>query len=94
MVDEVERVLRQGRYVCDRSLATVVYLALRTEKPLLPILTGTNDPVCPYGAKEVGEMATIGTPDALVSAVHDATELWITDLPIMPEKIALGLKRK
>lgn len=31
----MEQALKQGRYVCDRSLATVVYLASRMEKPLL-----------------------------------------------------------
>jgi len=39
-------------------------------------------------------MATIGTPDALVSAVAGATGLFITDLPITPEKVLMGLKRK
>jgi carbon-monoxide dehydrogenase large subunit len=39
-------------------------------------------------------MATIGTPDALVSAVHDAVGVWVTDLPVTPEKILLALKKK
>ena len=58
------------------------------------ILVETNDPIGPFGAKGVGEMATIGTPDALVSAVADATGLFLTDLPITPEKVLLALKRK
>ena len=39
-------------------------------------------------------MATIGTPDALVSAVYDAVGVRIPDLPITPEKILLALKKK
>jgi len=42
----------------------------------------------------VGEMATIGTPDALVSAVANATGLYITDLPVTPEKVLMALKGK
>ena len=62
--------------------------------PVSSILVETNDPVGPFGAKGVGEMATIGTPEALVSAVAGATGLFITDLPITPEKVLLALKRK
>jgi len=62
--------------------------------PVTPILVETNDPVGPFGAKGVGEMATIGTPDAFVSAVQQATGLFITDLPVTPEKVLLALKKK
>lgn len=62
--------------------------------PVSPLLVESNDPVGPYGAKGLGEMATIGTPDALVSAVYDAVGVWVTDLPITPEKILLALKKK
>jgi MoxR-like ATPase len=34
-IDRVQEVLRQERYICDRSLATVVYLSLVMGKPLL-----------------------------------------------------------
>jgi MoxR-like ATPase len=33
-VDEVETLLRAGRYIADRSLATAIYLALRLRRPL------------------------------------------------------------
>ena len=33
-VDEVVQLLGQGRYVCDRSLATTLYLALKLGRPL------------------------------------------------------------
>jgi MoxR-like ATPase len=34
-IDEVQQVMEKEKYICDRSLATVFYLALRLEKPLL-----------------------------------------------------------
>jgi MoxR-like ATPase len=34
-IDEVQEVLRAEKYICDRSLATVVYLSLVMGKPLL-----------------------------------------------------------
>ena len=34
-IDDVQEILLKEEYVCDRSLATVVYLSLATGKPLL-----------------------------------------------------------
>ena len=34
-IDKVQEILRSERYICDRSLATVVYLSLVMAKPLL-----------------------------------------------------------
>jgi len=62
--------------------------------PVSSILVETDDPIGPFGAKGVGEMAIISTPDALMAAVYDAVGVWIPDLPITPEKILLALKKK
>jgi len=61
---------------------------------VFPILVELDDPNGPYGAKGMAEMATIGMPEALMAAVHEATGIWIKDLPITPEKVLLALKRK
>lgn len=34
-IDEVHQAMEKEKYICDRSLATVLYLALRLEKPVL-----------------------------------------------------------
>lgn len=34
-IDDVSRALKKQKYICDRKLATVIYLAFRMEKPLL-----------------------------------------------------------
>jgi len=34
-IDEVTRALKKQNYICDRKMATVIYLALQMEKPLL-----------------------------------------------------------
>jgi MoxR-like ATPase len=34
-IDEVQQAIEKEKYICERSLATVVYLALKLEKPLL-----------------------------------------------------------
>jgi putative selenate reductase molybdopterin-binding subunit len=87
VLDKIGRM--RNNYMLDYRVLTPLDMP-----PVSSILVESNDPVGPFGAKGVGEMATIGTPDAYISAVHDATGIWITDLPVTPEKILLALKRK
>ena len=48
------------------------------------------EPTCPFGAKSIGEIV-INTPaPALAHAIYRATGVWHRELPITPEKIALG----
>ena len=45
----------------------------------------------PHGAKGLGELPMdVGAP-AVIAAIHDATGVWITDLPATPEKILAAL---
>jgi CO/xanthine dehydrogenase Mo-binding subunit len=48
----------------------------------------------PYGAKGIGEMANNPQPPAIAAAVHDAVGVWITELPITPEKVLRALEAK
>jgi CO/xanthine dehydrogenase Mo-binding subunit len=41
----------------------------------------------PYGAKGIGEMANNAQPPAIAAAVYDAVGVWVTELPITPEKV-------
>jgi 4-hydroxybenzoyl-CoA reductase subunit alpha len=52
----------------------------------------TNDPYGPFGAKEASEGSCCSAPPSLISAVHDATGVWINDLPAQPEKVFWALK--
>jgi CO/xanthine dehydrogenase Mo-binding subunit len=48
----------------------------------------------PYGAKSVGEIGIDTPPAALSNAIYNATGVRITTLPITPEKILEGMKKK
>ena len=48
----------------------------------------------PYGAKGIGEMANNPQPPAIATAVHDAIGVWITELPITPERVLRALAAK
>ncbi|MGQ0635556.1 MAG: xanthine dehydrogenase family protein molybdopterin-binding subunit [Planctomycetaceae bacterium] len=48
----------------------------------------------PYGVKGVGEMTGNSPLPAIVNAIYDAVGVWITDLPVTPEKILRALEQK
>jgi len=54
----------------------------------------TDDPFGPFGAKEASEGSIVSAPPAVVSAIHDATGVWFTELPVTPEKVIKALKER
>jgi len=54
----------------------------------------TNEPGGPFGAKEIGEGFILSGFGAIANAIHDATGIWVKDLPITSEKILKALKEK
>jgi CO/xanthine dehydrogenase Mo-binding subunit len=48
----------------------------------------------PFGAKGISEMANNPQPPAIAAAVHAAVGVWITELPITPERVLRALERK
>ncbi len=56
-----------------------------------PVIVECEEVTGPFGAKGVGEPATIPTAPAIVNAIYDAIGVRIFDLPITPEKILKAL---
>lgn len=59
--------------------------------PVDMLLVEKGEPTGPYGAKAVGEIATIPVAAAVVNAVNHALGTALTDLPLTPEKIVAAL---
>lgn len=76
----------QGRMVNPRFGPYHVYKA--NEMPQLDIIfVQTDEPSGPFGAKSVSEIPMDGFAPALADAIHDATGVWLHDLPFTPEKV-------
>ena len=57
-------------------------------------ICGSYEPSGPFGAKSVGELV-IDTPcPAITEAIYNATGVRARELPVTPEKIALGILKK
>ena len=52
------------------------------------------DPDGPFGAKEVGEGASVAIFPAIGNAIADAIGVRITDLPISPGKVLKAINKK
>jgi xanthine dehydrogenase molybdenum-binding subunit len=54
----------------------------------------TYEPTGPMGAKGIGEAALNPVPAAVAAAIHNATGIWFTKLPILPEDIVSALEER
>jgi CO/xanthine dehydrogenase Mo-binding subunit len=83
--------VEDGRYLNDR-LATYIIPTALDAPDMTTILVEAPFSSAPHGAKGVGELPMdVGAP-AVVAAIHDATGVWITELPATPERILAALE--
>lgn len=61
---------------------------------IVPIILELADPNGPYGARGVAEMPLVPFAPAVASAIHDATGVWLTELPMTPERVLEALERQ
>jgi hypothetical protein len=87
-IEEIK--LHDGRYLNDRLATYLIPTALDAPR-IETILVEVPFAGVPHGAKGVGELPMdVGAP-AVVAAIHDATGVWIHDLPATPERILAAL---
>jgi len=87
-IEEIKLV--DGRYLNDR-LATYLIPTAMDAPRIEAILVEKPFSGAPHGAKGIGELPMdVGAP-AVVAAIHDATGVWIHDLPATPERILAAM---
>jgi len=59
-----------------------------------PLILEIADPQGPYGVRGLGEMPMLVLAPAILDAIHDATGIWFTRLPVKAEDVLLALKAK
>jgi CO/xanthine dehydrogenase Mo-binding subunit len=85
-----EMKLVDGRYLNDRLATYLIPTSLDAPR-MRSILVEKPFSGAPHGAKGVGELPMdVGAP-AVVAAIHDATGVWIHDLPATPERIVAAM---
>lgn len=90
----MEEYIQQQGVVKTRKLSEYfIPTVLDMPRQLVPIIIEVPDPTGPYGATGVGEMTTLPTAPAIISAIHDATGVWIEELPATAERVLTGMKK-
>ncbi|MCL4459234.1 MAG: molybdopterin-dependent oxidoreductase [Chloroflexi bacterium] len=87
-----EYVQEQGRAKTLDLHEYLIPTALDIPAEFVPVLIEIPDPNGPFGAKGLGELATIPTPPAIYSAINDALGIWLNELPAKPERILRALR--
>ncbi len=85
-----EMQVADGRLVNDR-LATYLIPTALDAPSITSILYENPFSGAPHGAKGLGELPMDVVAPAVVAAIHDATGVWIHDLPATPERILAAL---
>jgi len=63
------------------------------EMPKLEVMfVQTEEPSGPFGAKSIAEIPLDGVAPAMADAIHDATGVWIREVPFTPERVWRALQ--
>jgi putative selenate reductase molybdopterin-binding subunit len=81
----------RGRLVNPRLGPYHVYKA--NEMPRMEVIfVQTDEPTGPFGAKSISELPMDGIAPAMADAIHDATGVWIREVPFTPERVWRALR--
>ncbi len=65
--------------------------ALDMPTEIVPVILELADPNGPFGARGMAEMPLVPFAGAVAAAIHDATGVWLSDLPFTPERVLTAL---
>jgi len=87
-IEEIK--MKDGGYQNDRLATYLIPTALDAPR-IRTILVENPYSRGPLGAKGIGELPMDGPAPAIVAAIHDATGVWLDEVPATPEKVLTAL---
>ncbi len=84
MIEEIK--MKDGGYQNDRLATYLIPTALDAPR-IRTILVENPYSRGPFGAKGIGELPMDGPAPAIIAAIHDATGVWLDEIPATPEKV-------
>ncbi|PJF21790.1 MAG: aldehyde oxidase [Phototrophicales bacterium] len=84
----------QGRiknpYLSTYLIPTALDIPLEVKSVVLEY----PDPIGPWGARGMAEMPFLPFAPAIAAAIHDATGVWLNQIPFTPERIVTALRKQ
>jgi CO/xanthine dehydrogenase Mo-binding subunit len=83
--------VREGRVITPHLNSYLLPTALDVPTAITPVILELADPNGPHGARGVAEMPLVPIAPAIAAAIHDAVGVWLTELPMTPERVLRAL---
>ncbi len=88
----LENFIQKDGYVHTQHLSTyLIPSVLDIPEQVDSLILEYPDPIGPYGARGMAEMPFLPLTPATVAAVRDATGVWFSEFPLIPERVLRGL---
>ncbi len=91
----IEDFIQQDGYIKTRRLSEyLIPTSLDAPHDIESCIIEIADPLGPFGARGVGEMTMMLLAPAILDAIHDATGIWFSKIPVKAEDVLLALKKR
>ena len=86
--------MKDGYVLTDQLSTYLIPTVLDVPDEVEPIIVEVPDSRGPWGARGVGEPPFLPLAPAILAAIHDATGIWMDEIPVTPERMWLALQNK
>jgi len=79
--------MKDGYVLTDRLSTYLIPTVLDVPDVVEPVIVEVPDPRGPWGARGVGEPPFLPLAPAVLAAIHDATGIWMDEIPVTAERM-------
>lgn len=79
--------MKDGQVLTDQLSTYLIPTVLDVPDVAEPVIVEVPDPRGPWGARGVGEMSFLPLAPAILAAIHDATGIWLDEIPVTPQRM-------
>lgn len=86
--------MKDGYVLTDQLSTYLIPTVLDVPDVVEPVIVEVPEPSGPWGARGVGEPPFLPLAPAILAAIHDATGIWMDEIPVTPERMWQALQNK
>jgi len=85
--------MKDGYVLSDQLSTYLIPTVLDIPEKVETVIVEVPDPNGPWGARGMGELPYLPVAPTIAAAIHDATGVWINELPFTPERVLRALDK-
>jgi CO/xanthine dehydrogenase Mo-binding subunit len=86
--------MKDGYVLTDQLSTYLIPTVLDVPNKVDPLIVEVPEPRGPWGARGVGEPPFLPLAPAILAAIHNATGIWMDEIPVTPERMWRALHSK